>query len=311
MTKTIIITALIIVVLLGMTNTVYAQHITSNQRSAVEDDETITDILDICHTGLLIYKDVNGKIAVVCIIDKFNSQIINAFDQRLDINVDVKDNNNKGDDRHHDRDHNHDGGPDGDCLFNASLPKCDPDENGNCPDDFNLNEDGNCFPDHHEEGCPDGTHGVDDDETGQCYDNDKVDCPNGTELNDEGTNCDNIPHESLAAEETCDSGSVLENGKCAVLDSNCGGELCTSSQKEDTTTSNPILGQTEDKNDKALEQGAVDEQPKDTNTDSSNTATEDDNGGNNEDTTEESSPPDESSNNNSDETGGEDNKSSD
>lgn len=60
--------------------------------------------------------------------------------------------------------------PDGDCLFDPSLPKCAPDENGNCPDGFNMNEDGRCFPEHNER-CADGYHGVDDDETGRCIPN--------------------------------------------------------------------------------------------------------------------------------------------
>ncbi len=29
--------------------------------------------------------------------------------------------------------------PDGDCLFDPSLPKCAPDENGNCPESFAMN----------------------------------------------------------------------------------------------------------------------------------------------------------------------------
>lgn len=59
--------------------------------------------------------------------------------------------------------------PDGDCLFDPLLPKCAPDENGNCPEGFNMNEDGQCFPEHDE--CPDGYHSADDDETGRCIPN--------------------------------------------------------------------------------------------------------------------------------------------
>ena len=37
----------------------------------------------------------------------------------------------------------------------------------------------------------------------------------------------------------------MENGKCAALDSNCGGVPCTSTEKEDSTTSDPVpLGET-------------------------------------------------------------------
>src|SRR6476646_9140660 len=58
-----------------------------------------------------------------------------------------------------------DGGPDGDCLFNPSLPKCASD-NGECPDGFFQNEDGNCFPQHGR--CPEGYHSHENDETGRC-----------------------------------------------------------------------------------------------------------------------------------------------
>ena len=66
--------------------------------------------------------------------------------------------------------------PDGDCLFDPSLPKCAPDENGNCPEGFNMNEDGQCFPKH--SSCPDGYHSADDDETGRCISNSEG-CPSG------------------------------------------------------------------------------------------------------------------------------------
>jgi len=68
-----------------------------------------------------------------------------------------------------------DGGPDGDCLFNPSLPKCASD-NGECPDGFFQNEGGNCFPQH--DRCPEGYHGHEDDETGRCIP-DSVPCEPG------------------------------------------------------------------------------------------------------------------------------------
>jgi len=67
-------------------------------------------------------------------------------------------------------------GPDNDCLFNPSLPKCASD-NGECPDGFFQNEDGNCVPSH-PNGCPEGYHSHEDDETGQCIPND-VPCEPG------------------------------------------------------------------------------------------------------------------------------------
>lgn len=67
--------------------------------------------------------------------------------------------------------------PDGDCLFDPSLPKCAPNENGNCPDGFYMNGYEQCFP-AHDGGCPDGYHSPDDDETGRCIPNSEG-CPSG------------------------------------------------------------------------------------------------------------------------------------
>jgi hypothetical protein len=77
-------------------------------------------------------------------------------------------------------------GPDNDCLFDPSLAKCVPDESGNCPEGFNMNEDGQCFPKHN--GCPDGYHGVDDDETGRCIP-DSEGCPDGMIFRSDGKTC--------------------------------------------------------------------------------------------------------------------------
>ncbi len=56
--------------------------------------------------------------------------------------------------------------PDGDCLFDPSLPKCAPDENGNCPEGFYMNGYEQCFPAH--DRCPSGYHSHEDDESGRC-----------------------------------------------------------------------------------------------------------------------------------------------
>lgn len=71
---------------------------------------------------------------------------------------------------------NDDEGPDGFCLFNPDLPKC-ASVNGESPDRFFQNEDEQCVPDHRD-GCPDGSHSVDDDETGRCIPNSDG-CPTG------------------------------------------------------------------------------------------------------------------------------------
>lgn len=57
------------------------------------------------------------------------------------------------------------------CLLDPSLPSCPkPDENQDCPEGWAQNEDGNCFP-LHPDGCPNGYHGHEDDETGRCIPN--------------------------------------------------------------------------------------------------------------------------------------------
>ena len=56
--------------------------------------------------------------------------------------------------------------PDDECLFEPSLPKCAPGEDGKCPSGFNMNGDGNCFPD---KPCPSGYENHDYDETGKCW----------------------------------------------------------------------------------------------------------------------------------------------
>jgi len=168
------------------------------------NDDTIqvfNELFEDCPAGTVLYK-LNGEMVIVCLIDSTFGTVINNIDgsQTIDINVHVDhDNDHKKKSGHHNggggsHNNNETEGPDGDCLYNASLPKCDPDSDGECPDGFNLNEDGNCFPDHSDEGCPEGTHGVDDDETGQCYKDDEVDCPSGMELVD--GNCRYIPEEN-------------------------------------------------------------------------------------------------------------------
>lgn len=76
------------------------------------------------------------------------------------------------------------GGPDEQCPFDPSLPHCAP-KDGECPEDFGMNEDGQCFP---LGGCPDRYHSVEDDETGTCYPDD-IPCPDGQVRSDERNYC--------------------------------------------------------------------------------------------------------------------------
>ncbi|CAN5722079.1 hypothetical protein BH23THE1_BH23THE1_08470 [soil metagenome] len=81
--------------------------------------------------------------------------------------------------------------PDGDCLFDPSLPKCTPDENGNCPEGFHMNEDEQCFPAH--DMCPSGYHSHEDDESGKCIP-DSVPCQPGYILSPDFPECQYKDH---------------------------------------------------------------------------------------------------------------------
>ena len=77
--------------------------------------------------------------------------------------------------------------PDGDCLFDPTLSKCAPDENGNCPKGFYMNENEQCFPAH--DRCPSGYHSHEDDESGKCIP-DSVPCDPGYIMNPDFPTCE-------------------------------------------------------------------------------------------------------------------------
>jgi hypothetical protein len=165
----------------------------ANFNLSVQDKQSLTEFFNKCPSGIILYK-VNGQFFVYCFQTPTTGKLFGLHGQAVTTEIrvitkhitDSSNGNNNGGKKG--GSNNNDNEPDGDCLFNASLPKCNPDEDGNCPDDFNLNEDGNCFPDHSDEGCPEGTHGVDDDETGQCYDSDEG-CPDGMTFREDGQSC--------------------------------------------------------------------------------------------------------------------------
>ena len=108
--------------------------------------------------------------------------------------------------------------PDRECLFDPSMPKCAPDENGKCPEGFNMNEDGQCFP---QGGCPDGYYRADDDETGRCIPNSEG-CPSDMIFRPDHKTCgykDDVcsQYPELKACQTTDEGD--EESKKAAYDS--------------------------------------------------------------------------------------------
>jgi hypothetical protein len=140
------------------------------------------------------------------------------------------------------------------CFFEPSDPVCAANEDGSCNEGFHLNEPGQCVPNG---SCPEGYGRLDDDETGKCYATHAIKtCPNGAKVlqsqvcpeseqfpNEPVAGADNDTSSEAEAEPECEPNFILENGVCTEMSSNCGGEPCTPSQKEDSTTSDPILGE--------------------------------------------------------------------
>ena len=130
------------------------------------------------------------------------------------------------------------------CYFEPNDPVCNPDENGQCPEGMGFNDDEQCIP---QGDCPDGYARLDDDETGRCYAEaaTKICPPNNIRVLQSESCPESVtePEEPEPEPITCEEGFVLENGRCAALDSNCGGVPCTASDKENSTTSDPIPGE--------------------------------------------------------------------
>lgn len=164
---------------------------------------TLNNLLIECPSGLFVYTGINGQTVIACLIDGVYGKLFNSLGQQVfEIDIDVENDNDNNNDNDNDDNNNNnkdrDNKPDRDCLFNPSLPKCASDD-GECPDGFFQNEDGNCVPDHRE-GCPNGYHSVDDDETGKCIKNSKG-CPDGMEFRPDGKTCTYIEEEEQPQEE--------------------------------------------------------------------------------------------------------------
>jgi hypothetical protein len=67
---------------------------------------------------------------------------------------------------------NEDFNPNRSCMFDAYQLRCIPGADQVCPEGFGNNDDSTCFL-FHKEGCPEGYHSTDNDETGQCYSNEE------------------------------------------------------------------------------------------------------------------------------------------
>jgi hypothetical protein len=138
------------------------------------------------------------------------------------------------------------------CRFTPSHPICSPNEDGECGEGFAMNEDGNCFP---RGDCPQGYARPNDDESGACIEKEgNLDqCSDGSwkYISDSCYGEDPTPTPAIEEEitaltptptpepeeepETEEEPPVNENGE--PLTSNCGGQPCSASEKEDSWTS--------------------------------------------------------------------------
>jgi hypothetical protein len=137
-------------------------------------------------------------------------------------------------------------GPDGDCLFNPDLPKC-ASVDGECPDGFFQNEDEQCVPDHRD-GCPDGYHSVDDDETGRCIPNSDG-CPAGMIFRPDQKTCgykDDICKQNPGLDDCVETPDECDNnrdddsdGLTDSEDPDCGQQQCDPSYPDNCISSPP------------------------------------------------------------------------
>ena len=77
--------------------------------------------------------------------------------------------------------------------------------------------------------------------------------------NEDRSNEPCISGQEEETEPECEPNFILENGVCTEMTSNCGGEPCTPSQKEDSTTSDVIPGEPHTPTEDSEETAAVEE----------------------------------------------------
>jgi predicted transcriptional regulator len=225
--------------------------ITDVNDNTIDIPITLTGIisLDDFNTGVYTLDVIiDDRLAFECILvigpdsdsTIINKQIVKVNNEHKDINIIKKTFQKRGVDKEKV------------CLFTPSHPICSPDKDGDCPDDWSMNEDGQCFP--REVKCPAGYWRADDDETGACI-------PLPEEPNP-------IP------EPPCAEGTIPDpegSGECIIapteeepepeeeLTANCGGVPCTPSEKEAGTGSDIIVEEEENNNGTVVEEETEDE----------------------------------------------------
>jgi hypothetical protein len=145
------------------------------------------------------------------------------------------------------------------CYFKPNdAEECKP-VDGKCPNNWPMNEAGNCHPGGK---CPKGFERVDDDETGTCYSKKNTfHCPTSNAIVLDKDDCaiyepdeptptptptpEPTPSADLKEETPIPTPSpkAEPEDEPEALDSICGGVPCTSTEKEDSTTSDPIPAQ--------------------------------------------------------------------
>jgi hypothetical protein len=130
------------------------------------------------------------------------------------------------------------------CYFKPNdADECKP-VDGKCPNNWPMNEAGNCHPGGK---CPTGFERVDDDETGTCYsEKNTFHCPSGAIVLDEEDcaiyepdatptpEATPTPTPAPSAELKEETPTPTPEAQDEPLDSNCGGEPCTATEKEDS-----------------------------------------------------------------------------
>ena len=199
-------------------------------RQDLESKAYLLDVIVDIDGDLYLYETVLAVLEPGQTLNQVNIQnIIQSFasSTRSSHTTVVFRNDNEGTDREEIR------------RFTPNHPICAPNEDGECGEGFAMNEDGQCFP---RGDCPSGYHRANDDETGACISEDKLEqCQDGS-WKHPGDSCYGedptptpIPEEAITA--ATPTPEPTPEPEEQPVDSNCGGVPCTASEKEDSWTS--------------------------------------------------------------------------